>query len=185
MNIQDAGLEGGCTCRYIRYRLASKPLIVHCCHCTWCQRETGSAFVINALFPASDVVHLNGEHDEGKQEPVIVNTPSLSGKGQRIARCPKCHVALWSNYPGAGPAIRFVRVGTLDLPHVFVPDAHIYTGTKVPWVEIPNDAKVGVFEEFYDTGTVWGKDADERRFKVLEDIRSRRAAVGGDNGKSS
>lgn len=173
MNPIETSPKGGCACRFIRYRLTSKPLIVHCCHCTWCQRETGSAFVINALFPTSDVIHLNDDGDDSeKQEPVIVDTPSLSGKGQRIARCPKCHVAVWSNYSGGGSAIRFVRVGTLDAPHAFVPDVHIYTGTKVPWVEIPKGKGGGVYEEFYDVAEVWGKEADERRFEVLEGIRT-------------
>ena len=155
-------LEGGCTCRFVRYRLTGKPLIVHCCHCTWCQRETGSAFVINALFPAEDVIHLN-------EEPITINTPSLSGKGQTIARCPRCSVAVWSNYSGGGPAIRFVRVGTLDEPHEFVPDVHIYTSTKVPWVTLPDGAEI--FEEFYDVAKVWAKETNERRFEVLERIK--------------
>ena len=41
--------EGACTCGAVRYRLASGPLFVHACHCRWCQRETGSAFALNAL----------------------------------------------------------------------------------------------------------------------------------------
>ncbi|KXX80973.1 putative glutathione-dependent formaldehyde-activating enzyme, partial [Madurella mycetomatis] len=137
----EAHLEGGCTCRFVRYRVTGKPLIVHCCHCTWCQRETGSAFVINALFSSDNVTHLG-------EQPVMINTPSLSGKGQIIARCPKCHVAVWSNYPGGGPVVRFVRVGTLDQPHEFVPDVHIYTQAKVPWVKIPSG--VPAYQEFYD-----------------------------------
>lgn len=155
-------LEGGCACGLVRYRLTGKPLIVHCCHCTWCQREAGSAFVINALFPAEDVVHL-------KEEPIAINTPSRSGKGQTIARCPRCSVAVWSNYSGGGPAIRFVRVGTLDEPCQLVPDVHIYTSTKVPWVTLPDG--VEIFEEFYDVAKVWAKDTDERRFEVLERIK--------------
>lgn len=155
-------LEGGCTCRFVRYRLIGKPLIVHCCHCTWCQRETGSAFAINALFPAEDVIHLN-------EEPITIKTPSLSGKGQTVARCPRCSVAVWSNYSGGGPAIRFVRVGTLDEPHELVPDVHIYTSTKVPWLTLPDG--VEVFQEFYDVARVWAKETNERRFEVLERIK--------------
>jgi hypothetical protein len=101
---------------------------------------------------------------------MLVNTPSLSGKGQVIARCPKCFVAVWSNYPGGSSAIRFVRVGTLDQKEETpVPDVHIYVGTKVSWVRIPDG--VETFEEYYDVDKVWGKEADARRGEVLEGIR--------------
>src|SRR5215469_5117398 len=100
-------LEGGCNCKLIRYRMETPPLIVHCCHCRWCQRETGTAFALNAVIEAERVVHLHSE-------PELIDTPSQSGRGQKIARCPVCRIAVWSNYPGAGPILRFVRVGTLD-----------------------------------------------------------------------
>ena len=102
-------MEGGCTCQQVRYRLIGTPMIVHACHCRWCQRETGTAHALNALYEADRVVHTAGE-------PEIILTPSASGKGQKIARCPTCRVAVWSNYAQAGPAIRFVRVGTMDNP---------------------------------------------------------------------
>ena len=98
----DRPLDGGCTCAAVRYRMTSWPLRVHCCHCRWCQRETGASYALNAIIEADRVVVLEGH-------PEIVDTPSASGKGQRIARCPTCRVALWSNYAGAGDAIRFVR----------------------------------------------------------------------------
>src|SRR6202011_778336 len=119
--------EGGCTCRHLRYRMMSRPLFVHCCHCRWCQRETGAAFALNAMIEADRVQLLTGD-------VVVIATPTHSGKGQRIARCPNCKVAVWSNYSGAGDAIRFVRVGTLDEPARFAPDIHIFTSSKQPWV---------------------------------------------------
>ena len=134
-------MEGGCTCRQIRYRLTGTPLIVHACHCRWCQRETGTAHSLNALYEADRVVHTAGE-------PEIIDTPSASGRGQKIARCPTCKVAIWSNYPQAGPAVRFVRVGTLDDPDRCPPDIHIFTSSKQPWVTLPPGAKA--VPEFYD-----------------------------------
>src|SRR5215467_7371805 len=139
-------LEGGCTCGNIRYRLIGRPIIVHACHCTWCQRETGTAHALNAMYEADRVEHL-------KAEPEIVDTPSASGKGQRIARCPNCKIAVWSNYPQAGPAVRFVRVGTMDDPNSCPPDIHIYTSSKQPWVTLPPGAKA--VPEFYDVPKVW------------------------------
>lgn len=147
-------MEGGCTCRQVRYRLSGRPLIVHACHCTWCQRETGSAHALNAMYEADRVVHIAGE-------PEIVDTPSASGKGQKIARCPKCRVAVWSNYPGGGPAVRFVRVGTMDEPARCPPDIHIFTSTKLPWVVLPEGARA--VPEFYDIDAVWSDEAKARR----------------------
>ncbi|HTE55847.1 MAG TPA: GFA family protein [Kofleriaceae bacterium] len=150
--------DGGCTCRATRYRMASAPMFVHCCHCRWCQRETGSAFVLNALIEADRVVLLAGQPDP-------VWTPSNSGKGQTITRCPACHVALWSNYAGAGDKLRFVRVGTLDDPDRFPPDIHIFTSSRQPWVVLPPEALV--VPEYYDSSKVWPADSRARRKAVL------------------
>ncbi len=146
-------MEGGCTCRNVRYQLSGKPMIVHACHCRWCQRETGTAHALNAVYEADRVVHTAAE-------PEIIVTPSASGKGQSIARCPACKVAVWSNYPGAGPLARYVRVGSLDQPDTCPPDIHIFTSTKQPWVTLPQDAKV--VPEFYDPAQVWSPDARAR-----------------------
>jgi hypothetical protein len=146
--------EGGCTCRQIRYRMSGAPMFVHCCHCRWCQRETGSAFVINALIESDRVALLQGE-------PQIVDTPSNSGKGQRISRCPNCFVAVWSNYAGAGDALRFLRVGTLDDPDSFSPDIHIFTSTKQPWVVLPSGTPA--VPEYYKSAEYWPKVSLDRR----------------------
>ncbi len=157
-----ADLEGGCTCGKVRYRLKSDPMIVHCCHCTWCQRETGSAFVVNAIIETSEV-ELTGE------APVMVMTPSESGKGQPIARCPDCQVAVWSHYPNAGELAAFVRVGTLDDKTALAPDVHIFTASKVPWLEL-TDGKP-VFDQFYpDPREVWTREAGQR-WNVLMAMR--------------
>ncbi len=149
---------GRCTCGAVRYELTSRPLFVHCCHCRWCQRETGSAFVMNAMIEADRVLVLQGT-------PLVVLTPTLSGKGQKIARCPTCHVALWSNYAGAGDGIRFVRVGTLDEPDRLPPDIHIFTESKQPWVVLPTG--VAAVPEYYDRKEYWPKDSLERRARLL------------------
>src|SRR3990167_4604059 len=146
--------EGGCTCRHVRYRLTLKPMFVHCCHCRWCQRETGTAFALNAMIEADRVELLAGEVD-------VVNTSSNSGKGQKISRCPKCRIAVWSNYSGAGDAVRFVRVGTLDEPDRMPPDIHIFTMSKQPWVVLP--AGTPATYEYYDMKKMWPEESLERR----------------------
>ena len=149
----DGTSEGGCDCRWVRYRMHGRPLFVHCCHCRWCQRETGSAFVINALVESARVEVLAGPVD-------IVDTPSASGQGQRIARCPACRIAVWSHY-GGSPQLSFVRVGTLDQPDTFPPDIHIYTSTKLPWVRLPDG--VPAVPEYYRSSELWPPASLERR----------------------
>jgi hypothetical protein len=146
--------EGGCTCRQVRYRMKSKPLFVHACHCTWCQRETGTAFALNAMIEADRVELTAGA-------PEAVDTPSASGKGQKIWRCPKCRIAVWSNYAGAGDAVRFVRVGSLDAGHGIGPDIHIFTSTKQPWLVLP--AGTLAVAEYYKASEMWPKESLERR----------------------
>ena len=153
--------EGGCSCRAVRYRMTRAPMIVHGCHCSWCQRETGSAFATNAVIEADRVVLLQGDVE-------VVLTPSASGKGQKITRCPKCRVALWSNYSGAGEAMRFVRVGTLDEPGRWPPDIHIFTSTKLTWVVLP--AGVPAFPEFYKAQDLW-PTASLERWKAAKSAR--------------
>jgi hypothetical protein len=149
---------GGCTCRAVRYRLIDKPMFIHCCHCRWCQRETGASFALNALIESDRVELLSGTVQ-------IIDTPSNSGKGQRISRCPGCQIALWSNYGGAGDLIRFVRVGTLDEPDLWPPDVHIFTQSRQPWVVLP--AGVPVFAEYYRSAEVWPATSLARRSAAM------------------
>ncbi|MCW8832532.1 MAG: GFA family protein [Colwellia sp.] len=160
MNIQKNNCEGGCACGYVRYCITAKPLITHCCHCRYCQRQTGTAFALNALFEASHVEIITGSVDE-------LMTDSPSGRGQKIARCPKCEVALWSNYfmGGIKDMIRFIRVGTLDNPDQFPPDVHIYTESKQPWVKLATDD--AIFTKFYEFEKTWTAENENRRKSLL------------------
>ncbi len=151
-------LEGGCTCRAVRYRVTTKPLFVHCCHCRWCQREAGASFALNAMIEADRVQMLQGEVE-------VINTPTNSGKGQKIARCPNCKIAVWSNYAGAGDAVRFVRVGTLDEPDRLPPDIHIFTSSKQPWVVLAPGAPA--VAEYYKASEMWPDDSLKRRAALM------------------
>jgi hypothetical protein len=155
---ESTSYDGGCTCRAVRYRMTSRPLFVHCCHCRWCQRETGTAFALNAMIESDRVELLRGE-------VVVVDTPSNSGKGQKISRCPICQIAVWSNYAGLGDAARFVRVGTLDEPDRLPPDVHIFTASKQPWVVLP--AGTPAVAEYYKAAELWPKESLERRAALL------------------
>jgi hypothetical protein len=151
-----APFEGRCACGEVRYRLHDKPFAVHCCHCRDCQRETGSAFVLNGLVETALVEVVGGE-------PETVLTPSASGKGQQIVRCPTCKIALWSHYGGMGEKAAFIRVGTLDNPDACPPQVHIFTRSKQPWLDPPADAPA--YDIFYgrnDLDTLFGTDGAER-----------------------
>jgi hypothetical protein len=143
--------EGGCACGSVRYRLTSDPLFVHCCHCLNCQRQTGSAFVINLLIETDRVELLAGD-------PQPVSVPRNGGKKQRIWRCPTCEVAVFSQYTSR--KVRFVRGGTLDDPASVAPDVHIYTRSKLPWVTLPDS--VPAFNTYYDTKKLWPASSLER-----------------------
>jgi len=153
-------LTGRCTCGQVTYRMTAAPMITHACHCSWCQRETGTTFALNTLIE-TDRLEVTGAVD-------YVMTPSASGKGQEIARCPSCRVAVFSHYAGAGRVLAFVRVGTLDTPAACPPDVHIFTATKQPWLVFPEGAKV--FEEYYKSAEVWSPEALDRRRVALAKV---------------
>jgi hypothetical protein len=153
--------EGGCACGAVRYRLASDPLVTHCCHCLNCQRQTGSAFVINLLIETDRVELLAGD-------PQPVDVPRDDGSTQRIFRCPTCQVAVYSQY--TSPEFRYVRGGTLDEPSSVVPDVHIFTRSKLPWVTLPDSAPA--FEVYYDAKALWPAASLERLDAVLAPANS-------------
>ena len=154
-------LDGGCACRAVRYRMLTPPLFVNCCHCRWCQRESGGSFVLNAMIESDRVQVLAGTPD-------LIDTPSESGLGQKIARCPHCRVALWSHYAGGGPVVRFVRVGTLDQPDHLPPDIHIFTASKQPWVVLPPG--MPAVPEYYEHEQHWPQESLARRAALLPQI---------------
>jgi hypothetical protein len=159
-------VDGGCDCRQVRYRMETAPLFVHCCHCRWCQRESGASFALNAMIETSRVTALAGQ-------PELVNTPSQSGRGQQIARCPTCRVAVWSHYAGAGPVISFVRVGTLDNPDALPPDIHVFTESKQPWVALPEG--MPAVAVYYDRQQHWPKESLERLAALAPLIEAHRS----------
>lgn len=190
-------MEAGCCCGFVRLRLEQAPLVVHCCHCTSCQRETGSAFSPNIIIEASNVTRLPpaapavpaypgapeasppagpGLHDGQDDGSSLVKTliPSESGEGQTIVRCPKCLAAVWSEYDV--PLVKYIKGGTLDRAWLVEPDAHIFVRSKRPFVEI-SDGKPQ-FERYYEKSKVWRPESLERWDKLLPDIVKLRESRG-------
>jgi hypothetical protein len=153
-----ATFDGACTCRDVRYRMQSRPLFVHCCHCRWCQRETGSAFVLNAFLETDRLTLLSGDVEK-------VAVPTESGNGQTIVRCSKCLIAVWSHY-GADHRISMVRVGTLNDPDCMPPDIHIFTESKQPWVILNDD--LPVLPKYYQRSKYWPAESLARRESLLQ-----------------
>ena len=151
-------LNGRCTCGQVTFQLLNTPLFNHCCHCTWCQRETGSAFVLNAFIETHNVKLIQGKTE-------MVNIPTNSGGGQKIVRCNSCKIALWSHYSGAGDVISLVRIGTLENPNLLKPDIHIYTSTKQDWLKLSDDVPSGT--EYYQKKDYWPEESMARFIKVL------------------
>ena len=146
-------MEGRCTCGAVRYRLASPPLFTHCCHCRWCQRQAGSACVVNAMIETDRIQLLTGQ-------PEMISIPSPSGMGQTVARCPTCKIALWSSYTIAGDKIRFLRACTLDDSDALPPQLHIFTKYKQPWMVLPPNTPA--VPEFYRTADYWPAESIAR-----------------------
>ena len=151
--------EGGCACGAIRYRLRSAPMFVQCCHCRDCQRQVGSAFVVNALIE-TDRIEVTGI------APEPVSMPTSSGRPHDVYRCTTCRTALWSDY-GRRPSLRFVRVCTLDDPAAHPPAAHIFTRSKLPWVRLSEAAPA--FPIYYDMAALWPAQSLARRRAILGD----------------
>jgi len=151
-------MKGHCTCGNAQYEVLEKPLIVHCCHCRWCQRESGAAFALNAFIEAKHVRLVSGEIE-------TVDIPSESGARQRVHRCVACKVALWANYLGLGTDFSFVKVGTLDDPDQCPPDIHIFTESKQPWLKLGGDLPIK--EQYYRRSETWTKEA-VARFKAVQ-----------------
>jgi len=149
-------LTGGCACGAVRYRLKSGPMFVNCCHCADCQRQVGSAFVINAIIEQDRI-----ELQSGEIAPTAM--PTDSGRPHDVYRCTACGTTLWSDY-GRRP-FRFVRATTLDDRAALKPDAHIFTRSRLPWVRLPDDQPA--FEVFYDLETQWSPEAQARRRAAL------------------
>ena len=152
-----SALEGGCACGAVRYRLRSGPMFVNCCHCSDCQRQVGSAFVINAIIETDRIEILSGE-------TAATTLPTDSGRPHDVHRCTVCGTALWSDY-GRRKVMSFLRATTLDDRDALSPDAHIFTRSKLPWVNLPPD--VPAFDIYYDMQALWTPESLARREALL------------------
>jgi hypothetical protein len=160
-------IKGHCTCKAVTYEVLAPFLIIHCCHCTWCQRESGSAFALNAIIESSNF------RLTSTLAPQHVPLPTPSGEGQIIARCPECWVPVYADYGGVAKMLTYVKLGTIDFEDRvragIRPDVHIWTSTKLDWVDLASEKERGVpiFEEYYRRSEVWSEE-NNKRFETLK-----------------
>lgn len=123
-------LSGGCNCRAVRYVISSPPLAVAACHCTQCRRQSGAAYSINLVVRAQSMT-VTGEMTTWTE----TDTESGAPLGRQF--CPLCGSPIRS-VPSGAPGIVALKAGTLDDPAPFTPTVHLWTSSKLPWVDVPD-----------------------------------------------
>jgi hypothetical protein len=127
-------LEGGCQCGAIRYRCGGRPFVAYTCHCVACQKLTGSAFCSCMHVPAETVDLLRGA-------PAVFERVADSGNRLAISFCAACSTPLFTAN-AARPRMRTIYLGSLDTPRAVQVSAHIWTTRRLPWVVLPDGARV-------------------------------------------
>ena len=120
---------GRCFCEETRYRITAEPLTLYACHCTDCQKRTGSAFGLSMWVPRTAI-----EVTTGEATLQVLKGPD--GRGRPGRMCPQCGARLWSE-PEKRPTLAVLRAGTLDDTSWLRPVAHIWTRSAQPWFEFP------------------------------------------------
>jgi hypothetical protein len=171
-------ITGGCTCGSVRYRLLTSPLFCYACHCTSCQKSTGSAFALHLSIESYNISIIS------RSKPSLVSLSpnhSPSTKTSQRALCPHCGTVFWSHDNPWGYAVSDVRIGTLDFPGIMEPDVHSFVGSKLGWVGLPPGAKTAVGH--YEYEALWPKSSLRRLEACLERFEERKRGVIGEKEK--
>ena len=126
--------EGGCLCGAIRYRVKgnSRPLRTYVCHCTDCQRRTGSAFSTIVWFE-KESVELTGDGLTTYEHRNVE-----SNRWRRSHFCNRCGTTfMWT--AEHRPGVRIIMVGTLDDPNWVKIQWHVWTRSAQQWVVVPQN----------------------------------------------
>ena len=156
MQVMTMTLMCGCACGQVRYQINGEPMFTYACHCTDCQRTTGSAFVVHSTV-AKDDFEIEGETR-------AATLPTGSGAGYDLHFCTKCGTYVWCIYHIRSDPVLIVRTGTLDDAAKLRPQAHIFTRSMQPWFTLPDD--VPSFPEAFDRSVVW----PAKSLKKLNDL---------------
>jgi hypothetical protein len=124
-------LSGGCHCGQVHYSCETEALNTMLCHCTDCQKFTGSAFSTLVVVP-KDQFHIEGK----------LSQYGAQGDGEKKYKyaCENCGVAVYGEVT-AVPHVLVVFAGTLDDEHrrAVQPKGHIFTRSMVPWLKLEDD----------------------------------------------
>jgi len=139
MAIDDIGEhEGGCVCGAVRYVAHGDPERVTICHCTWCQRRTGSGFGVASVFRQENVT-LTG-HVPQKYRHISDD----SGRWLDQEFCSRCGTNIGFTLE-AVPGMRTIAAGTFDDPSWLKPEKHsfryVYLRSAQCWSNIPDGAE--------------------------------------------
>jgi hypothetical protein len=120
-------IDGSCHCGYITYEAEADPERVSICHCTDCQRLTGTAFRTSISAPDTGFWILSGE-------PTTYVKTGDSGRKRVQAFCPRCGSPIYATAPGAGPKVYNIRLGTVRQRDQLVPKVQIWCRSQPPWL---------------------------------------------------
>ncbi len=120
---------GRCNCGAVTWRIDGAPLAVAACHCANCRRQSGAAYSVNIVAKARSVV---------VEGPIGTHEDTATASGQPVLRqfCRDCGSPIQSVIT-ANAAIVAIKAGTADRPGDYPPAIHVWTQSKLPWVEIP------------------------------------------------
>jgi hypothetical protein len=124
-------LKGGCQCDKLRFELSAPPLMLYACHCTNCQKQTGSAFVLSTAIVENTFSFIEGE-------PAKVEWTADSETQRYGLYCSDCGGRICN---GQTPSIGVLslRAGTFDEKSWVRPAAHIWVKSAQPWIKFEAD----------------------------------------------
>jgi hypothetical protein len=137
--------HGSCNCQSVQYTITDAPLFTHLCHCTKCQKRTGSAFVLNIMVFVNDIALTSAA-------PESYTTITDSGSELTTFACSSCRDILYHTHPEFARIV-MIAGGTVDDPGWIKPQAHIFVRSKQPWLELSND--IPAYLEMYQLEDTW------------------------------
>jgi hypothetical protein len=130
--------EGGCVCGAVRYVTRGDPLRVTVCHCTWCQRRTGTAFSVEPVFNDDQVEVRGGPRTRYR------HVSDESGRWLELEFCPTCGTNIGLTLQWR-PGVTIIDAGTFDDPSWIRSDhhrfRHIFLRSARDWSIVPRNAE--------------------------------------------
>ena len=122
---------GGCLCGDVRIEVTGEPMTSGVCHCGQCQKNCGGSAATFMVFTAANVSLLKGE---------LRYFDTVADSGNKISRgfCPNCGTPIMSRLERTDKVI-IVKLGAMDDPSFFTPEAVFWTSTAHDWADFPDN----------------------------------------------